>query len=390
MARIILLLGLLLWGNIVRVNGQASSKWDFKGYLKDMSSFNYFGDSLWYENLIHNRLKLVWYPSQEFTFRLEVRNRMFVGDFVKNIPAYGKIIDSSDDFFTLSGNLVDNGSVIINTAVDRAFVTWNKDNWEIKAGRQRINWGVNLAWNPNDWFNAYSFFDFDYEERPGSDAIRVSYYTGVASSVEIAAKLADNVDKFVGAVMWRTNKWNYDIQWLGGLAQGDLSLGSGWAGNIGNAGFKGELSLFIPVIDTPTNAGYSSLFLGAISMDYSFKNSLSLNGSLMYNSNGQLNPTFGFFLLNQTSGDFTVRNLSPYKWSAFVQSTYQITPLLYSGLAVMTFPGGNTLFLNPFITISAAQNLDVDVIGQVFFDEDLTGTYKALTKSFYLRVKWSF
>lgn len=33
-----------------------------------------------------------------------------------------------------------------------------------------------MAWNPNDWFNTYNYFDFDYEERPGTDAIRVRVY----------------------------------------------------------------------------------------------------------------------------------------------------------------------------------------------------------------------
>ena len=35
------------------------------------------------------------------------------------------------------------------------------------AGRQRINWGQTFVWNVNDVFNAYSYFDFDYKERPG-------------------------------------------------------------------------------------------------------------------------------------------------------------------------------------------------------------------------------
>ena len=37
---------------------------------------------------------------------------------------------------------------------------------------------MNLVWNPNDLFNAFSFVDFDYEERPGSDALRIQKYTG--------------------------------------------------------------------------------------------------------------------------------------------------------------------------------------------------------------------
>ncbi|MEQ9229842.1 MAG: hypothetical protein RIF46_04110, partial [Cyclobacteriaceae bacterium] len=155
----------------------------FRGYLKNMSSFNYLDDDLWYEDLTHNRLNFAWYPNKHFSAYVEIRNRLFLGDFVKDIPGYSSLIDTNNDYFDLSANLIDNKTAILNVMVDRVYIQWNKNDWEIKLGRQRINWGVNLAWNPNDWFNAYSFFDFDYEERPGSDAIRISKYTGVASSV---------------------------------------------------------------------------------------------------------------------------------------------------------------------------------------------------------------
>jgi len=267
-------------------------------------------------------------------------------------------------------------------------VQWVKNNWEIKAGRQRINWGVNLAWNPNDLFNAYSYFDFDYEERPGSDALRISYYTGVASGVEVAAKMADEIDDFVAAGMWKINKWNYDIQFLAGLAQGDIALGTGWAGNLGNAGFKGELTYFHKSIDTKVNSSYDGIFLGALSADYSFPGSLYLNASVMYNSEGSYHPDFGLTFIGLRPG--TVRDLSPYKWSSFIQAAYQISPLFYSSLALIGYPGGDSFFINPALTISLKQNLDLDLIGQLFYGDDLNGDFSAIVKAGYLRLKWSF
>lgn len=370
----------------------------FRGYLKNMSSFNFIGDSLWYENLTHNRVNFAWYPSENVTTYIEVRNRLFVGDFVKTftgndllgIPSYGDIINSNNDFFNLSANVVDNGSVLFNVMVDRAYVEWVKNDWEVKVGRQRINWGVNLAWNPNDWFNAYSFFDFDYEERPGSDAVRITYYTGVASSIEVAVKAAKDMDHFVSAGMWKVNKWNYDFQFLGGIAQGDVALGAGWAGNLGLASIKGELTYFKPVIDTQVNRGYENMLLGALSLDYSFPNTLYFNGSIMYNSNGNFDADFMFSPVGQNTASFTVRNLSPYPWSSFIQSSYQITPLLYGGLAVMGYPGTKALFINPMLTFSVVQNLDINLVGQFYFDTNTSSNYDALSKSAFARLKWSF
>lgn len=382
---------LVLPASVIFAQEDDPKKFTVRGYLKNMSSFNYFNKELWYEDLTHNRLNLAWYPSSQFSAFVEFRNRLFLGDFVKDIPNYSQIIDSNNDYFDLSVLAVDNKSAILHLMADRAYVQWSKNDWEVKLGRQRINWGVNLAWNPNDWFNAYSFFDFDYEERPGSDALRISKYTGVASSIEVAAKIAEDMNHFVGAGMWRVNKWNYDMQFLAGMAQGDLALGTGWAGNLGNASLKGELTYFQPVVDTQINSGYNQMFLGAISVDYSFASSLYLNGSVMYNSVAKLNPDFGFTFTGARPGNFTVRNISPYRWSSFIQSTYQFTPLFFGGMAVIAYPGSNAFFLNPLLTFSLKQNLDLNLIGQLFFDDDpVTGNYGAVSQSAYLRLKWSF
>ena len=400
-------------------DGIAQSKWAFKGYLKNMSSLSwspYLGDTLWYDNLTHNRLNLAWYPNDNLAVFVEMRNQLFIGSSVKNTNNYGTLLDSNNDYFDLSVNAINNNSVVLNMMLDRLFVQWTKNDWEVKLGRQRINWGVNLAWNPNDWFNAYSFFDFDYEERPGSDALRVTYYTGVATSVEVAAKIADSPDRFVAAGMYKLNKFNYDVQLLGGIAQGDAALGMGWAGNLGLASFKGEFTYFIPLIETEANtnylinvfqspavyildakgnriktsAKYSNMFLGAISVDYSFKNSLYLNGSIMYSSIGDFDASVIGSALGSQLAKFTVRDLSPYPWSAFVQSSYQITPLFITGGAIMYYPGTNNFFINPMLTYSLMQNLDIDLVGQLFFGDNQFGDHEAISKSLFVRLKWSF
>ena len=133
------------------------------------------------------------------------------------------------------------------------------------------------------------------------------------------------------------------------------------------------------------------MLLGSISVDYSFKSSLYLNGSVLYNSENQSDPQFGFNALGvNTSENFTMRNLSNYRWSAFVQSAYQFGPLVMGSLSVMSFPGSNAFFFNPMFSVSLKQNLDLGVFGQFFFDDDISGDYGAISKSAFMRVKWSF
>ncbi len=130
------------------------------------------------------------------------------------------------------------------------------------------------------------------------------------------------------------------------------------------------------------------MFLGAISVDYSFPSSLYLNGSVMYNSHGSLHPAFGALTFSLRPG--TVRSLSPYRWSSFIQSSYQISPLLRTGIALIGYPGSDSFFINPSFTISVRQNLDLDLIGQLFYGNDANGNFGSILQAGYARLKWSF
>ena len=302
-------------------------KWSIDGYVKDLITVNIIDglDSTWVENQIHHRLNFKWYPSSNLSGYVEVRNRIFWGDFAKNIPVYDQLVDLNNDFVDLSVVPLDRKSWVIHSMIDRAYLEWNKKDWEVRVGRQRINWGVTLVWNPNDLFNAFSFFDFDYEERPGSDGIRIKKYTGFASSVEFASNVSDNFDELTTAGLWKVNKWDYDFQFLAGKAREDLALGMGWAGNIGDAGFKGELTYLHPYESSVLDPA----FLASLSGDYSFESSLYLHGAFYLNTTGERNPSNAF--LTSRIGRLNVRSLSPYKISTLTSKQLSIPSSCYRG-----------------------------------------------------------
>lgn len=383
-----LLLPLLCLPFFLTAQDDAPKKWELKGYIKSLQSLNFIKnpftdrDTLLLDNLIHNRLNFTWYINEEFTFRTDMRNRIFYGDFVKMDPLYGeKLEETANDFFDLSVMVYEGGSIIIHSMLDRLYLDYTKGKWEARLGRQRINWGINTVWNPNDIFNAFSFTDFDYEERPGSDAFRLKYYTGFASSIELAVKAFDKKEEAVAGVLWKLNKWNYDFQVLAGIMQQDLAFGGGWAGNLKDVGFKGEFTYFQSLQDTVANS-----FAASIGVDYSFKNSLYLNGGFLYNSNGT-DPAFGgtVFVF-----DVSAKNLYPYTYSFFGQVVYPFTPIFTGGLALIYSPSeANTLFINPTLTYSIAQNWDLDLIGQVSYS-NIADKYQSLVKVYYMRIKFSF
>jgi len=393
MQKITLLLLLLFSFSLTAQEEEKQKNWELRGYIKDLQSLSVIGLAgptgeitkiSSQDNLLHNRLNFRWFPDENFTLKLELRNRFFWGDQVRfsNAEDYEMQLAAGNDYFDLDAAAVGKAGIAAHTIIDRFYGEYVKGNWEVRLGRQRINWGINTVWNPNDIFNAYSFTDFDYEERPGSDALRVRYYTGYAGSIEVAAKVFDKWEESTVGLLWKFNKWNYDFQVLAGVATGDYALGGGWAGNIKNVGFKGEFTYFIPFENNEKES-----FTATLGADYSFGNSLYLNTGFLFNSNGatagDITQLFSF--------DLSAKNLYPYKYATFFSASYPFSPLLNGGLALIYSPSeAQALFINPTLTYSIKENWDVDFVGQLVFNDEGELGYRSPVQALFLRFKFSF
>lgn len=353
------------------------------GYIKNLHEFSFIDrfDDLQWTNLLHNRLNFKYIPSDEITIRLEFRNRLFYGDKVKGIFGFSEFISQDNGIIDLSWHIINQGNLLFNTTIDRALVNYTKGNWDVTLGRQRVNWGMNLIWNPNDIFNTYNFLDFDYEERPGSDAVRVQFYLGDFSKIEFAAKKGRSDNDYIVAAMYKFNKWAYDIQLIAGVYQKDWVLGAGWAGNLKNAGFKGEISYFTPYKNYFNS---ENVWSASISVDYGFKNGLYINGSILYNSAAnQTSSGLGPLVYNNLSA----KKLMPYEHSGFIQLAKEFTPIFKGALFTIYSPTNNSVIAMPSLDYSVATNWELNFTSQSFFEfED----YKTLGNSLYLRLRWSF
>ena len=339
-------------------------------------------------NLIHNRINFRWYATGELTFALEARTRLFCGQLVKEFPFYKDFTDTDPGYLNLSAVLASGTGWFLHSMIDRGWVDFTKGSWQITAGRQRINWGINLVWNPNDIFNTFDYFDFDYEERPGSDALKIHYYTGATSSAELVYKAQRNEQEdktestFAGR--YRFSLFNkYDIQFLGGSMDKDYVLGGGWMGDIKGGGFRGEVSWFIP--HNKHNHSNEAL-VATISGDYTFKNSLFAHAAILYNSLGVTGKTGAreFFDIN-----ISAKMLSPARYNVFGQLSYPFTPLFSGSFSGMVNPSDCSSFLGPLLTYSIGNNLELMATGQLFFGEEGT-EYGKLGKAVYGRLKWAF
>ncbi len=365
-----------------KLNAQ-SKKWELTGYVSNMQSIMFadIKEDWVNDNLIHNRLNFKWYPNNYFTINIELRNRLMFGQSFET-PNYANYYDSDNGYFNLTKNIFAEKSFLFNTSIDRAFVEFNKGKWNIKAGKQRINWGNNFAWNPNDIFNAYSYFDFDYPEKPGVDALRIQYYTGMASSVELATKIDKNEDITI-AGLWKINKWSYDFQFLGGVFNStDYVAGLGWTGNIESLSFRGEATYFKPI---DSNSQSKEMLVAGISLDYMFKNSLMIQIEGLYSQNSSIEANN---LLTFYNRDLSAKTLAFSEFSLMASTSFPFTPLLSGNITAMYFPELNGYFIGPGIEYSLANNVSLSLMSQ-YFNVEIAETTTEMFLGF-IRVKGNF
>jgi hypothetical protein len=353
------------------------------GYLTTMQSamFDSLSGPFMNENILHNRLNFKSYLSDNISFTAEFRNRLFTGDFVRLGSYYSWLIGEDYGLVDMSWNVIEKQSFLFNTTIDRLWLDLHFNKFQVTLGRQRINWGQAFVWNPNDIFNAYSFFDFDYIERPGSDAVRLQYFPSYSSVAELAFKV-DNDRDITAAGLFRFNKWGYDIQFLAGFVNGeDIVLGTGWSGAIGNISFRGEGTWFDQYEDFPGDEGTILITAG---FDKIFKDNSIAQVQFMYCNNPlELNNFNSFY-----SGNLSSKNLAFSEFSAFGQGTWAVTSLLNLALSAMWLPDLKGYFAGPSLDYSLAQNLDFSLLWQ-HFNALMSGEKTRINLGF-LRLKYSF
>jgi len=362
----------------------------FSGYLSDRTSLMILQephDAIW-DHELQNRLKITWQPLPWISSEWQVRNRLSFGEsFVLN-PMMASSAGKDRGLADLSFTLAHGNRHALTSQIDRAYLQLTFRKLELAIGRQRINWSQTLVWNPNDLFNTYSFFDFDYPERPGSDAIRCTWFYSAAGRAEMAVK-ADSSGKITAGGLFRWNKWNYDFQILGAvLPQNELVLGGGWSGNIGKYGFRGEVSWFHPRTDSLKG---SNMILSSVSVDGMFYKSWYLIAEILYR--WEQNPAPEKTLMDYYYAPASVKDLAFADISALVQLSVPVTPLFNISLAAMGLPGKG-FYLGPSFSFSLSNNLEASLISQIFsgrFSKFDRGP--EIRQTFYLnffRLKWNF
>ncbi|WP_346860042.1 hypothetical protein [uncultured Draconibacterium sp.] len=380
---------LFIFVSFVTVVSNAQSKLDINGYISNMGQSAFAKDAgndyqFLNDFILHNRINMTWYANDNFTAHLEFRNQFVWGQSMANIPGYANEFARDRGFFNMNFNWWQNANNLMNTQFDRAYIEYVTGKFEISVGRQRVNWGRTLVWNPNDIFNAFSYYDFDYMERPGSDALRMKYYLGTASSAELVAKI-DSSNDLTLAGLYKFNKWSYDIQFMGGYVYGqDIVVGTGWEGNIGKVAFRGEASYYKAAENFADTSG---VFLASVGFDYLLGNKLTIQWEFLYNDPKTLidieqSPTAIF------QAPSTSKSLSFSEYNIFANLSYIISPILTANLAGIYYTDYKGYFLMPAIDFSISSNLYFSLMYQ-YFNLELHNKRSGSNVA-YARLKWNF
>lgn len=356
----------------------APKKITLNGYIKTLQNWQFPDNGKVYSNqLLHNRFNVKWNINASLTLAGEWRNRMITGDELKSTNNYLQMLKNPNDIWDLSVAWVDKPDLIILSNTERLWLSYKKNKWFVRAGRQRINWSTTTTWNPNDIFNTYNFLDFDYEERPGCDALQTRYLINSSSNIEIAAGYSGQTGKMIAGIKYFKQVSRWDIQAIAGIYENYTTAGASFAGNIKDAGIKGEFQYF--------NQGTSNIMNLAMEADYLFKKGWYGKIGLLYNSEGLTES-----IKDRTALHFKMTPLRqmPAAWNIEVTTQKEFSPLIKAGTTFIFSPLTNMLILIPNCSISLSDNLEANIVIQQFILKE--NNWNSVVSNGFIRMKYSF
>ncbi|MGF1726093.1 hypothetical protein [Photobacterium nomapromontoriensis] len=366
---------------------EPEKQWDLNGYVKYMTAGSLPDrQSNGIDHLIHQRFNVEYRWNEQLRFNAGMRNRLLFGDTTEQ-AGYADLIALDTGYMDLSKNWLDKKGVVGNSQFDRLYLDWQHDDWQLRGGRFRINWSMASLWNPNDIFNAYSIYDFDYEERSGSDAVMVSRKLGFASAVDLVYSPSSDSERHSYAGRYLFNHAGWDHQLLVGKSGLDYLLGAGLAGEVKGAGVRGEVTWFDPSQAQWQGEPLVATVVATVEADYSIggERNWIARGSVLYISNPQNTQNAVVFL----NLPLTARTLSFARWTAYADASLDITPLNRLTLSATYYDDGS-FFVGASNSYSLADDWQLLAVLQRF-----DGTHKSLfgqsaTTLLFAQIRWSF
>ena len=394
---------------------ETKSDWQVGGYVKYMlTSSKPDGQSHFEDHLLHQRLNIRYQATSALDFHLGMRNRLFSGE-QSQAPDFADRLSEDLGYWDLNKSGSYGSNKVLSSNIDRAYLQWRVKDWHIKAGRFRVNWSMNSIWNPNDIFNSYCLYDFDYEERSGRDGINLTYQLGFASELNFTYSLREQ-NTTTGksqaqdyGIRYLNHTKGWDWQLIAGKSLQDNILAAGFAGQVYGAGVKGEISWFDPEHQTAQqelwggiltnmpssisqansilNSESKASYVASLEADYSIKSERNWFISLasLYTSS----PTNTSTSQNPLNAPQSARELSFTTWTHYASISLDINSLNRLVLVGIYYQDGS-YFTSASLNTSLADNWQLLSQLQHFDGKPDSQFGRQALSQLFLQLRWSF
>ena len=217
-------------------------------------------------------------------------------------PASNAGAVQNDDFrlMDLTATLSDGYEHVVIHRLDRLAVSWRKDRWAAKLGRQAISWGNGMLYNPMDIFNPFDPAAVDKEYKSGDDMAYGQYLRDNGDDLQtvwvarrdVDGDLTSKVNSLAAKYHGFVGEYEYDVL----LAQhyDDQLVGFGGIAPLGGAVLRGDI--------TVTDTDEDTVVSGVASISYSwvgFGKNMSGVAEYYYSGFGQPDDEYGVEYLEE-------------------------------------------------------------------------------------------
>ena len=279
--------------------------------------------------------------------------------------------------FDLRWDVVTENHFQLTHFVDRLYLRQDFSSASLVVGRQRIAWGTGRIWNPTDLFNPINPANYSKVEKDGADAISFKYYAGNFTDLELVVNPEKKFQQWNYGARLRTNLSEFDFSAMGGSFEKGFVLGGDFAGNLFDAGVRGEMLY----AENPAGDRFVRFILGA---DYQVSSRLYC--LIEYQHNGEGTTDIEQYDIGAVIGG---RTLNVGKDYLFATMAYQIHPLvsLSVGANINLIDGSG--FLSPVGSYSVSSNIVLSFGGLLAYG-GMGTEYWYYPLSVYARTEWFF
>jgi hypothetical protein len=379
---------LLFWLLFSFLSGlEAQSRFNFTGYVLDLPVYEHLNKSIsdiygisnnQYLNLARVRLSpsLILWNNARIDAAYEIDGLYYNSSYGLQI---NPLLSINRQILNLKWTAVNEKHLSIIHYIDRLSFRQDIKQFSAVIGRQRIAWGTGRIWNPTDMFNPINPASYYKIEKDGADAVSLKYAFASFTDLNVVYNPQEKIRNSNYGFRFRTNHWEYDMSLMGGYFDRRIVGGMDFAGNLFNAGVRGEG--IISANKDSLSKHYVKFILG---IDNQF--TASFYGLLEYYFNGEgKSNTRDYDIAGLNSG--TILNLS--KNYICASSVYQVFPLLNLTFTDITNLNDLSGFVSIIASFSAKENLTLSAGIQNTYGS-AASEYWYYPFSFYMQAQYYF